>query len=52
MSYPTIRNKLDNLIAALGYEVEKRPSIDRKEVLKKLEDGEITVQEALRLLKE
>lgn len=52
LSYPTIRNKLDNLIAALGYEVEKRPTVDKKEILKKLESGEITVQEALKLLKE
>ncbi|AEM79023.1 hypothetical protein SAMN04244560_01555 [Thermoanaerobacter thermohydrosulfuricus] len=52
LSYPTIRNKLDNLIAALGYEVERRPTVDKKEVLKKLESGEITVQEALKLLKE
>lgn len=52
LSYPTIRNKLDNLIAAFGYEVERRPTVDKKEVLKKLESGEITVQEALKLLKE
>ncbi|MGB9780019.1 DUF2089 domain-containing protein [Caldanaerobacter sp.] len=52
LSYPTIRNKLDNLIAALGYEVERRPVVDKKEVLRKLEEGEITVDEAIKLLKE
>jgi hypothetical protein len=31
LSYPTIRNKLDNLIAALGYKVEETPKIDKKE---------------------
>jgi len=52
LSYPTIRNKLDNLIAALGYEVLHEPEINKKEILQKLEKGEISVQEALKLLKE
>ncbi|SNX52802.1 DUF2089 domain-containing protein [Thermoanaerobacterium sp. RBIITD] len=52
ISYPTIRTKLDNLIIALGYKVEERPTVNKKEVLERLEIGEITAQEALKLLKE
>lgn len=52
LSYPTIRSRLDNLIVALGYKVEETSSINRKEILERLEHGEITAQEALKLLKE
>ncbi|ADH61198.1 Protein of unknown function DUF2089 [Thermoanaerobacter mathranii subsp. mathranii str. A3] len=31
LSYPTIRNKLDNLIATLEYKAEETPKIDKKE---------------------
>jgi len=51
VSYPTVRGKLDRAIHALGYETEETP--DRKtEVLKALEREEITMDEALRALKE
>ena len=51
ISYPTVRNKLDDVIFALGHEVEK-PAINQKEILEKLSKGEISKDEALRLLKE
>lgn len=51
ISYPTVRNKLDEVIGALGYQVEQmRINANRKEVLEKLSRGEITKDEALRLL--
>lgn len=49
ISYPTVRNKLDQVISVLGHKVEK-PVIDKKEILKKLKDGEITKDEALKQL--
>jgi hypothetical protein len=49
ISYPTVRNKLDQVISVLGHKVEK-PAIDKKEVLEKLKNGEITKDEALKLL--
>lgn len=51
ISYPTVRNKLDEVIGALGYQVDPvRNNVNRKEVLEKLSRGEITKDEALRLL--
>lgn len=51
ISYPTVRAKLDEVIVALGYTVAKqKPSTDKKEVVDMLEKGEITADEALRML--
>ena len=51
ISYPTVRAKLDEVIIALGYTVTKqKPSTDKKEVVDMLEKGEITADEALRML--
>jgi len=53
VSYPTVRNKLEEVIEALGYRVESKESgINRKEVLDKLSKGEINKEEALKLLSE
>jgi len=54
ISYPTVRNKLDEVIYALGYKVEQQKSsfVNRKEILKRLSKGEINKDEALRLLNE
>ncbi len=49
ISYPTVRNKLDEVISVLGHKV-KQPAIDKKEILEKLKNGEITKDEALKLL--
>jgi hypothetical protein len=59
LSYPTIKKMLDEAIEQLGYtsnpeeteeikEEYKGPS--RKEILQKIDDGEITVEEAAKLL--
>jgi hypothetical protein len=51
ISYPTVRAKLDEVIVALGYTVAKqKPSADKKEVIDMLEKGEITADEALKML--
>jgi hypothetical protein len=54
VSYPTVKNRLEDAAAALGYkgEPEVANSGKRKDVLDKLNSGEITVEEALDLLKE
>jgi hypothetical protein len=58
LSYPTIRNRLHEIIRALGYEpygAEENQTTtpeQRQRVLHALERGEITVKEALRLLEE
>lgn len=48
ISYPTVRNKLDNVISALGYRVEVSNS--KYEILQMLDKGEISTKEAQKLL--
>lgn len=54
ISYPTVRNNLDNLLSALGYGAASAPAerMTKKEILAKLEKKEITAQEAIALLEE
>lgn len=52
VSYPTVRHKLDQVITNLGYAVKKERGPSKKEVLKKLSSGELSVEEAAELLKE
>jgi len=51
ISYPTVKNKLDKLLAALGlFEEIKKPN--RQEILDALKNEKISVEEAINLLKE
>lgn len=50
ISYPTVRNKLDQVIAALGHKVEKDNS--KMEILKMLNEGHISTDEATRMLED
>lgn len=54
ISYPTVRNKLEDVAAALGYKAEPQPEEPgkQKEILDKLNNGELSVEEALEKLKE
>lgn len=57
LSYPTIRNRLHEVIRALGYEPggEEPGGMsdeERREVLERLEQGHISYQEAMHLLRE
>jgi len=54
-SYPTIRNKLHEVIRALGFEPGKEDGSDlpderRRMVLEELDTGKISAEEAMRLL--
>lgn len=52
VSYPTVRRNLDDVIKALGYSTDSSEDVlNKKEVLEKLSKGEITSDEALKLLK-
>jgi hypothetical protein len=59
ISYPTVRSRLDDLIRAMGYEVrEEAVPADvaeeqerRRQVLDRLSRGEITAEQAIKLLK-
>ena len=55
LSYPTLRNRLMEVIRALGYEPGKEditdvPEEKRRGVLEQLETGKISAEEAMRLL--
>lgn len=52
ISYPTVRNKLENVIESLGYNSKPPTKVDKREILNKLSSGEITAEEAVKLLKE
>jgi hypothetical protein len=56
LSYPTIRNRLHEVIRALGFEPgkEESPEIDdetRRSVLEDLDAGKISAEDAMRLLR-
>ncbi|ODV56466.1 DUF2089 domain-containing protein [Lysinibacillus fusiformis] len=53
ISYPTVRGKLTDIISSLGHvEKKKKNEVDEKNVVTLLENGEITAEEAIKLLKE
>jgi|SRR5699024_4457210 len=51
ISYPTVRAKLNEVIARLGYENKEKDVNRNKEVIGLLESGEITLEKAMSLLK-
>lgn len=51
ISYPTVRGKLEDLIASLGYTQIKEKEDNSADVIDKLEKGEITAEQALNLLR-
>lgn len=52
ISYPTVRSKLDAVIKKLGYKAEPdEQSKKKEEILKALENKEITAEQAIELLK-
>lgn len=57
LSYPTIRNRLHEIIRALGYEPGKEAPVvlsdeNRRQILEDLNRGDITSDEAMEMLKE
>lgn len=54
ISYPTVRARLDGVLQKLGYEKDTREeeeALKREAVLKALEQGDITAEEAIAKLK-
>ncbi len=54
LSYPTVRNRLDEVVRAMGYEVEAEQKTDneqQQEVLERLARQEISSEEALQLIR-
>jgi hypothetical protein len=57
LSYPTIRNRLHEIIRTMGYEPGKEDSSklsedDRRRILEELNEGKITSEEAMKMLKD
>lgn len=50
VSYPTVRNMLDGVISSLGHRVDEYDS--KMEILNRLNQGEITTDQATKLLEE
>nr|WP_315988658.1 DUF2089 domain-containing protein [Desulforamulus aquiferis] len=50
ISYPTVRNRLDNVLQSLGYGADRTENLpestNRQKILDALEKGEITLEEA------
>lgn len=51
VSYPTVRGKLNDIIQALGHQGSQKPQVDERKVVTMLERGEITPDEAIKMLK-
>lgn len=51
VAYNTARSRLDEIVLALGGTPESQPREDRRQVLDRLAANEISVAEAMRLLK-
>lgn len=56
LSYPTVRNRLEAVLAALGFAAEPTQRVEagrrRREILDALDAGKIGAEEALRLLRD
>ncbi|PSR22456.1 MAG: hypothetical protein C7B47_16665 [Sulfobacillus thermosulfidooxidans] len=54
ISYPTVRNKLDQLVEAFqghpGEETSSPPKVSRNEILQRIAQKELSVQDGLKLL--
>ena len=54
LSYPTVRNRLNDVIRALGYEARAEATVSaerRKAILEQVQAGELGAEEAVGLLK-
>jgi hypothetical protein len=55
ISYPTVRSRLDSALEALGYQTDQAAEEDRQsrqEVLDALDTGELTVEQATKILQQ
>lgn len=54
VSYTTARNRMDDIVAAMGYNAAPAtgPSAERLDVLSRLERGDLSPEQALDMLKE
>lgn len=48
MSYPTVKKNLESIITKMGFET--KPKVDEEAILEKIKSGEMSVDQALKLL--
>ena len=51
ISYPTVRGKIEDLVASLGYTPIREKEDNSAEIIDKLDKGEITAEQAINLLR-
>lgn len=52
ISYPTVKKNLENVINALGYgEIAENENLNKEAILEKLSNGEISSEEAMKMIK-
>lgn len=51
VSYPTVKKNLDIIIQKMGFPVQRQSETNQQEVLEQIRKGEISVEDALILLK-
>ncbi|MCH4889141.1 DUF2089 domain-containing protein [Acidaminobacter sp. JC074] len=53
ISYPTVKKNLEQVIEALGYgQQAEEKKLSKEEILEKLSNGEMTSEEAMRMIKD
>jgi hypothetical protein len=51
ISYPTARNRLEDIVRGMGYQVVDKDREEASKILEKLESGELQPDEALEMLR-
>ncbi len=51
ISYPTARNKLEDIVRAMGYEIVDKDREEASRILEELETGELKPDDALEMLR-
>ncbi|WP_067843103.1 DUF2089 domain-containing protein [Amphibacillus sediminis] len=53
ISYPTVRNKLEEIISKLGdpYQAKQSKEDEKKDIIDRLSSGELSAEETIKLLK-
>ena len=51
ISYPTVKGRLNDVIVSLGYDAEEEKSNDVRNIIDKLESGEISPEDAVKKIK-
>lgn len=51
ISYPTVKSRLEDVVKSLGFQSNEKPDEKRKKILESIDSGEMSVEEAINILK-